>query len=41
MASHDPAAIDYITQAYFVRDGVVERPSLASLRLWLDEGREF
>jgi len=41
MASHDPAAIDYVTEAYFVRDGAVERPSLASLRLWLTEGREF
>lgn len=41
MASHDPAAIEYVTQAYFVRDGAVERPSLASLRLWLTEGREF
>lgn len=41
MASHDPAAIDYVTGAYFVRDGVLERPSLTSLRLWLNEGREF
>ena len=41
MASHDPAAIDYVTGAYFVRDGVLERPSLTSLRLWLKEGREF
>jgi len=41
MASHDPAAIDYVTQAYFVRDGSVEEPNITSLRLWLTEGREF
>lgn len=41
MASHDPAAIDYVTQAYFIRDGVLEKPNLASLRLWLTEGQEF
>lgn len=41
MASHDPAAIDYVTTAYFIRDGVLEKPNLASLRLWLTEGQEF
>lgn len=41
MASHDPAAIDYVSQAYFIRDGALEKPNLASLRLWLTEGQEF
>ncbi len=38
MASHDPVAIEYVTQAYFIRDGVLERPSEAALRGWLREG---
>ena len=41
MASHDPAAINYVDRAYFVRDGVLERPPEASLRAWLTEGQEF
>jgi hypothetical protein len=41
MASHDPAALDYVTKAYFIRDGVLETPNLASLRAWLNEGKEI
>ena len=41
MASHDPAAINYVTKAYFIRDGVLEQPSDAALRAWLNEGAEI
>lgn len=41
MASHDPAAIDYVTKAYFIRDGVLEEPSESKLRAWLNEGQEI
>lgn len=41
MASHDPAAINYVSRAYFVRDGVLEHPSTAALQAWLTEGREI
>ena len=41
MASHDPAAINYVTKAYFIRDGVLEAPSPTALRAWLEEGKEI
>ncbi len=41
MASHDPAAINYVSRAYFIRDGVLEQPSESALRAWLVEGAEI
>ena len=41
MASHDPAAINYVSKAYFIRDGALEQPSETALRAWLTEGTEI
>lgn len=41
MATHDPAAIDYVDRAYFVRDGRLREPDRAELNMWLTEGRSF
>ena len=41
MATHDPAAIDYVDVAYFVRSGTLHLPDRAELGLWLTEGTEF
>ncbi|NNC73920.1 MAG: ABC transporter ATP-binding protein, partial [Acidimicrobiia bacterium] len=41
MATHDPAAIDYVDRAYFVRDGRLHQPDRTELGLWLTEGRSF
>jgi ABC-type lipoprotein export system ATPase subunit len=41
MATHDPAAIDYVDTAYFVRSGTLHLPDRAELNLWLTEGTEF
>lgn len=38
MASHDPAALDFVDRALFVTDGVVSHPSRKDLGLWLKEG---
>lgn len=41
MATHDPAAIDYVDTAYFVRSGTLHVPNREELTLWLTEGTEF
>jgi ABC-type lipoprotein export system ATPase subunit len=41
MATHDPAAIDYVDTAYFVRSGTLHIPNRDELNLWLTEGTEF
>ncbi|MCP4307434.1 MAG: ABC transporter ATP-binding protein [bacterium] len=38
MASHDPAAINYVDRALFVRDGTLHAPDRNELDLWLTEG---
>lgn len=38
MASHDPAAINYVDRALFVRDGTLHAPARSELALWLTEG---
>ena len=38
MATHDPAAINYVDRALFVRDGTLHTPDRNELRLWLTEG---
>ncbi|MEE8457421.1 MAG: ABC transporter ATP-binding protein [Acidimicrobiia bacterium] len=41
IATHDPAAIDYVDTAYFVESGTLHLPDRDELGLWLTEGREF
>ena len=41
MATHDPAAIDYVDVAYFVQSGTLHLPDRSELELWLTEGTEF
>jgi len=41
MATHDPAAINYVDTAYFVRSGTLHLPDRDELNLWLTEGTEF
>ncbi len=41
MATHDPAAIDYVERAYFVASGALHLPDRDELNLWLTEGTEF
>ena len=38
MASHDPAAINFVDRALFVVDGTLHKPSRSELSLWLTEG---
>lgn len=38
MATHDPAAINYVDRAMFVSDGTLHAPDRDELRLWLTEG---
>lgn len=38
MATHDPAAINYVDRALFVRDGTLHAPDRNELRLWLTDG---
>ena len=38
MATHDPAVLDYVDRAFFVRDGTLHQPDRAELGLWLTEG---
>ncbi len=38
MASHDPAAINYVDRALFVSDGTLHAPDRQELALWLTEG---
>jgi len=39
MATHDPAAINYVDRAFFVRDGTLHLPDRAELNVWLTEGK--
>lgn len=41
MATHDPAAIDFVDVAYFVQSGTLHLPNRDELELWLTEGTEF
>lgn len=41
MASHDPAALEHVDQAYFIESGTLHTPDRDELNLWLTEGREF
>jgi len=41
MATHDPAAIDFVDTAYFVESGSLHLPDRDELGLWLTEGTEF
>lgn len=38
MATHDPAAINYVDRAMFVSDGTLHAPDRSELRLWLTDG---
>jgi len=38
LATHDPAALEVVDNAYFVRDGEVHEPDRSELELWLTEG---
>ena len=38
MASHDPAAVDYVDRALFVRDGRLTEPKRESIRSWIVDG---
>ncbi len=38
MATHDPAAINYVDRAFFVSDGTLHTPNRRELTLWLTEG---
>jgi len=38
LATHDPAALEVVDTAYFVRDGTLHEPDRAELELWLIEG---
>lgn len=41
MATHDPAAINFVDKAYFVESGTLHEPDRDELNLWLTEGTEF
>jgi putative ABC transport system ATP-binding protein len=38
IATHDPAALEAVDRAYFVRDGMLHEPDRSELELWLTEG---
>lgn len=38
MATHDPAAINYVDRALFVSDGTLHAPDRSELALWLTDG---
>ena len=38
LATHDPAALEVVDTAYFMRDGEVHEPDRGELELWLTEG---
>ncbi len=38
MATHDPAAINYVDRALFVADGTLHAPDRSELALWLTDG---
>lgn len=39
MATHDPAALDFVDRALFVQSGTLHLPDRAELSLWLKEGQ--
>ncbi|MGB9359262.1 MAG: ABC transporter ATP-binding protein [Acidimicrobiia bacterium] len=41
MATHDPAALAFVDQAYFVESGRLHRPRRDELNLWLTDGTSF
>lgn len=41
MATHDPAALQFVDDAYFVESGKLHRPRRDELNLWLTEGTSF
>jgi ABC-type lipoprotein export system ATPase subunit len=41
IATHDPAALEHVDDAYFVDSGALHRPDRAELQLWLTEGESF
>ncbi len=41
MASHDPAAVDYVDRALFIRDGVLLDPGREAIRAWIVDGTEI
>lgn len=38
LATHDPLALEFVDEAFFVRDGTLHRPDRGELQLWLTEG---
>lgn len=38
MATHDPAALEHVDEAYFVESGSLHKPRRDELNLWLTEG---
>jgi putative ABC transport system ATP-binding protein len=38
LATHDPAALEVVDTAYFMRDGAIHEPDRAELEMWLTEG---
>lgn len=41
MATHDPAALDYVDRAHFVQSGRLHLPDRSELNLWLTEGQSL
>jgi putative ABC transport system ATP-binding protein len=39
MATHDPAALDYVDRGYFVESGTLHLPERDELDLWLSQGQ--
>lgn len=38
LATHDPLALDFVDDAYFVQDGKLHVPDRAELEMWMTEG---
>ena len=41
MASHDPAAVDYVDRALFIRDGALTDPGREAIRAWIVDGADI
>ncbi len=41
MASHDPAAVDYVDRALFVKDGKLTEPGREAIRAWIVDGTDI
>ena len=41
MASHDPAAMDHVDRALFVKDGMLSEPDRGAIRSWIVDGTEI